>query len=335
MGVKSLGRPKAVSPNKLKVSPYNIRKDVNEEALKELITSVAGTGQILNPISVDENNEIVAGQRRWLAAKALNMNIDVIYKEYDSMIDKIVESFNENVQRRDVSTKDCGRAVAILHNEHNLTFEQIEKLTGVSHSTLHTWYKQITGPTAFMEHQAKLAIEKEKALEEERLAKKKKSGEGSVDLDKKNIEKLEELNRRSKALADAKHLWTTMGLRKGNVVSRIIDSPRYRNDVFKILGFVNFAINAPLHTLEDIAKDVSRDLPVNIEDRQRILDSDSVFKTIRVPKALMEKIEPIMKRRNIDWFVVAVSALTDWVDTWELPEDWEESVDRITPEVFK
>ena len=65
---KNVGK-KYINTNELTLSPNNARKDLNEKALERLTTSVASFNEVLSPIIVNTKNEIIAGQRRWLAAK--------------------------------------------------------------------------------------------------------------------------------------------------------------------------------------------------------------------------------------------------------------------------
>ena len=90
-------------PNK-----YQPRKIFDEENLKDLTNSVQERG-ILQPIIVRKSNddrskyEIIAGERRWLAAQRANLHtVPVVITEADDL--KSLEfAIVENVQRNDVN----------------------------------------------------------------------------------------------------------------------------------------------------------------------------------------------------------------------------------------
>ena len=98
--------PKAETMLKItKVEPNRgqPRKSFNEDALQELADSIKQFG-LLQPILVQKRNdyyEIVAGERRWRAAKMAGLKeVPVIVKEYSDR--EIVEiSLIENLQRED------------------------------------------------------------------------------------------------------------------------------------------------------------------------------------------------------------------------------------------
>lgn len=65
---KNVGK-KYINTDDLTLSPNNARKDINEKALERLTTSISSFNEVLSPLIVNTKNQIVAGQRRWKAAK--------------------------------------------------------------------------------------------------------------------------------------------------------------------------------------------------------------------------------------------------------------------------
>ncbi len=92
--------------NKLKAGRYQPRKYFNEEEIKALAASIKEVG-ILQPILVrylsDGMYEIIAGERRWRAAKSVGLSeVPVIIKNFSDF--KVFEAaLIENVQRQDLS----------------------------------------------------------------------------------------------------------------------------------------------------------------------------------------------------------------------------------------
>ncbi len=92
------------------------RKNFDEDALEELADSIKQFG-LLQPILVQKRNdyyEIIAGERRWRAAKKAGLKeIPVIIKNYSDQ--EIVEiSLIENIQREDLNAiedREAGNAV--------------------------------------------------------------------------------------------------------------------------------------------------------------------------------------------------------------------------------
>lgn len=103
------------------------RKVFDEEALEELAASIKQYG-ILSPILVQKNGdyyEIIAGERRWRAAKMAGLKeIPVIIREYTKQ--EVVEiSLIENIQREDLNPIEEARAYKRLLTEFDLTQETV------------------------------------------------------------------------------------------------------------------------------------------------------------------------------------------------------------------
>lgn len=103
------------------------RKQFNEDALKELAESIKQYG-ILQPLLVSDKKdyyEIIAGERRWRAAKIAGLKeIPVIIKEFSDQ--QIVEvSLIENIQREDLNPVEEAKAYKRLMEEFHLKQEEI------------------------------------------------------------------------------------------------------------------------------------------------------------------------------------------------------------------
>lgn len=110
------------------------RKNFNEEKLAELARSIEQHG-VVQPIIVRNNGErftIIAGERRFRAAKMAGLNeIPVIIRNMDEQ--EILEvALIENLQREDLNPIEEAFAIKSLMDEHDLTQEDVAKRLGKS-----------------------------------------------------------------------------------------------------------------------------------------------------------------------------------------------------------
>jgi len=121
-------------PNK-----YQPRKIFDEENLKDLTNSVQERG-ILQPIIVRKSNddrskyEIIAGERRWLAAQRANLHtVPVVITEADDL--KSLEfAIVENVQRHDLNPLEEAQGYKRLIEDFSYDHEKVSKFIGKSRS---------------------------------------------------------------------------------------------------------------------------------------------------------------------------------------------------------
>ena len=114
------------------------RKIFDEEKLEELTQSILENG-VIQPILVvkDENGyTIVAGERRWRAAKKAGLKkIPAIIKDYTSTKKKQV-ALIENIQREDLNIVEIARAIKELMEIEGYTQTEVAKITGKSLPTV-------------------------------------------------------------------------------------------------------------------------------------------------------------------------------------------------------
>ena len=114
------------------------RKTFDQEKLKELSASIKRYG-ILQPLLVKKNGnfyEIIAGERRWRAARIAGLEkIPAIEKDLDEL--KILEAaLIENVQREDLNPMEEAYTYKRLSEEYSLSQEQIAKKVGKSRTVV-------------------------------------------------------------------------------------------------------------------------------------------------------------------------------------------------------
>ncbi len=127
--------------NKIQSNPYQPRLTFNEEKIDELAASIKSYG-LLSPIIVrktkkdSEYYQLVAGERRMLACKKLEIKkIAAIEKELSDN-DVATIALIENLQREDLSYIEEAEAYAKLINEFELTQDLLAQRMGKSQSTI-------------------------------------------------------------------------------------------------------------------------------------------------------------------------------------------------------
>lgn len=114
------------------------RKSFDEEKLKSLADSVKEHG-LIQPIVVRKSAEgyvIIAGERRWRAAKLAGLKkIPVLIKDYDDLTMKEI-ALIENLQREDLNPIEEALGYRSLMDEYNLTQEEISMRLGKSRSAI-------------------------------------------------------------------------------------------------------------------------------------------------------------------------------------------------------
>ena len=114
------------------------RKNFDKEALEELADSIKQYG-LIQPIVVqkkDDYYEIIAGERRWRAAKLAGLTeIPVIVKEFSEQ--ELVEiSLIENIQREDLNPVEEAMAYKRLIDEFHLKQDEIAERVGKSRTAV-------------------------------------------------------------------------------------------------------------------------------------------------------------------------------------------------------
>ena len=123
-----------IVPNK-----YQPRKNFDEENLNDLVNSIKERG-VIQPIIVRKSNsnnskyEIIAGERRWLAAQKAGLHeIPVVVTDADDL--KSLEfAIVENVQRHDLNPLEEAQGYKRLIDEFAYDQEKVSKFIGKSRS---------------------------------------------------------------------------------------------------------------------------------------------------------------------------------------------------------
>ncbi len=141
-----------VSISDLSRNPYQPRQNFKEEKLEELSNSIRKNG-IIQPIAVRPNKkeagkyEIVAGERRWLAAQRAGLHkIPVTILEL-SDVESLEVAIVENIQRDDLNPVEEARGYKRLNEEFKYDHESISKLMSKSRSHVSNTLRLLTLPS--------------------------------------------------------------------------------------------------------------------------------------------------------------------------------------------
>ena len=120
-------------------NPYQPRRNFTEEELLELAESIKSHG-MLQPIVVREKDgryEIIAGERRWRAARLAGLDrVPAIIREVESEEEMLIFALVENLQREDLNPVEKALALKKLKEEFNATDSEIGKIVGKSRSAI-------------------------------------------------------------------------------------------------------------------------------------------------------------------------------------------------------
>ncbi len=124
--------------------PFQPRRDIQREPLEELAASIVANG-VIQPIVVrprpaeaagGARYEIVAGERRWQAAKLAGLaDIPVVVRDLSDS-EAVAVALIENIQREQLTPAEEARAIKRLIEECRLTHEAVGKAVGRSRAAV-------------------------------------------------------------------------------------------------------------------------------------------------------------------------------------------------------
>ncbi len=143
--------------NKLSISdlsrnPYQPRQNFSEAKLEELANSIKKNG-IIQPIAVRPKKsgngkfEIVAGERRWLAAQRAGLHEIPVTVLDLSDVESLEVAIVENIQRDDLNPIEEAKGYKRLNEEFNYDHESISKLMSKSRSHVSNTLRLLTLPS--------------------------------------------------------------------------------------------------------------------------------------------------------------------------------------------
>jgi ParB family chromosome partitioning protein len=166
----------AVVPNR-----YQPRDHFDEETLSSLAASIAEVG-VIQPIvvrSTDEGYELIAGERRWRAARRANLpSIPALIRDSDDL-GSLETAVVENLHRQDLNALEEAAAYQQLIEDFDLTQEEVATRVGRSRSSVANTIRllQLSGSVQRLVIEGQLSAGHARALlatpdhaEQERLA---------------------------------------------------------------------------------------------------------------------------------------------------------------------
>lgn len=158
--VLSEGRVQEINVEYIVPNPHQPRKHFHEEKLQELAESIKQHG-ILLPLIVTKNEgayEIVAGERRYRAAKIAGLaTVPVIVRTFEEQ-QKLELAIIENVQRHDLNPLEEARAYRNMMDMFQLHQDEVATKVGKSRSSVANSMRLLSLP-----------IEVQRVLEEEKI----------------------------------------------------------------------------------------------------------------------------------------------------------------------
>lgn len=137
-GAGMAGELRELEIEKLERDVEQPRREFDEEALAELADSIREHG-VLQPIVAVKNGDkykIVAGERRWRAAKIAGLlKVPVIVRTMDDQ-KRLLVSVIENAQREDLNAIELATAYARLSTQFNLGVSEVAKKVGKSEASI-------------------------------------------------------------------------------------------------------------------------------------------------------------------------------------------------------
>ena len=131
---------------------YQPRQNFREEKLEELANSIKKNG-IIQPIAVRPSKsspgkyEIIAGERRWIAAQRAGLHEIPVTVLDLSDVESLEVAIVENIQRDDLSPIEEARGYKRLNEEFNYDHESISKLMSKSRSHISNTLRLLTLPS--------------------------------------------------------------------------------------------------------------------------------------------------------------------------------------------
>lgn len=164
----SAGAPTEIDIFLIDNDPAQPRKLFDEEKLAELAASIAVHG-IMQPIIVREEGgryTIIAGERRFRAAKIAGLDkVPVIVRKFDDK-EKLEVALIENLQREDLNPMEQAAGINALMETYGLTQFEVSERVGKNRSTIANLLRllELPEPVANMVRQDKLSASHARSL---------------------------------------------------------------------------------------------------------------------------------------------------------------------------
>jgi ParB family chromosome partitioning protein len=123
---------------RIRPNPFQPRENFDQKKLEELISSIKEKG-VLQPVIVRDKEgdyELIAGERRLRAARALGLEeVPIVVKNVDD-VDALELSLIENIQREELNPVEEAKAFQRLIDEFGFSQEDVAKAVGKDRTTV-------------------------------------------------------------------------------------------------------------------------------------------------------------------------------------------------------
>ncbi len=148
-------QPGSLGVDLLAPSPFQPRRDMNEDRLAELADSIRSRG-VIQPILVRPDPEkkgryqIIAGERRWRASQKAGLHEVPVYIRQLDDTDAMAAAMVENLQRSDLNPVEEAMGLQRLLQDYSLTQEELAGAIGKSRSHITNTMRLLNLPEAVL-----------------------------------------------------------------------------------------------------------------------------------------------------------------------------------------
>lgn len=153
-GAEAEGGLREIDTAAIRPNQYQPRERFDEELLNELTESIREVG-ILQPVLVrpiGDGFELIAGERRWRAARRLGLGrIPALVRDSDDVA-ALEQALVENIHRADLNALEEAAAYQQLIEDFSLTHEAVANRVGKSRATVTNMLRLLQLPPAVQKH---------------------------------------------------------------------------------------------------------------------------------------------------------------------------------------
>ncbi|MSV67007.1 MAG: ParB/RepB/Spo0J family partition protein, partial [Actinobacteria bacterium] len=134
-------------------NPNQPRVHFDEAALAELSASIGAIG-VLQPILVrpsGEKFELIAGERRWRAARSAGLTVIPAIVRVTDDVSSVEQALVENLHRQDLTPLEEAAAYQQLLEDFNMTHEQVATKVGKSRSAITNAIRLLSLPASIQQ----------------------------------------------------------------------------------------------------------------------------------------------------------------------------------------
>lgn len=146
-------RVQQIAVEKIEANPLQPREYFDHGDLEDLVNSIKKHG-ILQPLIVSEKNgqyQLIAGERRFRAAKILEMKTVPCLVRTVKDLEKLEWALIENIQRADLNPLEEARAYQKLVDDFGLTQEEVAEKVGKKRTTIANALRLLSLPKEIQE----------------------------------------------------------------------------------------------------------------------------------------------------------------------------------------